>query len=829
MLTRFSTSVLLIIIGACLSLIAKAQNDCKCLDLLELDGDENCLYILTKEKLGLKNCPDSYVIVDDSKPENRDTIEATGVYNYILYAKDGQVICKGLVVAKDNPVIVLDSVDFIKDTLPYGDLNYYLDFKTMGATNTFASPKDYQIILGPDGKYQSWVFQNGKFQGIDFETDTVPNLGLPFFRRKCLPENCQVILSMVPDRIYPTCEEVRRNNLYVTLTRKWTARDCNNNVLTWAVQNIPIRRPERKDFHWNVPTLKAREASFKYGNCTLDAKNVPIDALFPVVGKTNELIGESNGPVLNMNKIIKNQIDTICSGAGLSYQRKYLIYDDCQQKNIDTFTITLSPGNNTADWLNVGTGKKFIYLTKDSCGTIFHQQLDSILKVLGLKLNPVCPVQYINWKLERYSDQYFQLFFREYWDEIKSNKIGYGNYRIHFTMIDECQNLCTKTVEFVVKSKEELKITCIEPFRAALVNNYFIASYRFARPDPIRQSCGSINYVRRIVPKECLAPHLYANYDLDRDFNIIEHFELIKSGPYAGQYYTPWSGYVEAFACDRGKTVYFESKVMTFDGRETICTSYFYVGDQNPYQAQMEVGKAQTSATRQVRIPITVNPFLSMIGIQFGVRFDPNLLKLDSVHVPNSGLKKMAFGYPGQGANPQGRVLLSWSFDGSSTVSLPGDAPLVELCFSPLKTGTSKVWIDTTFATELIDFNQIPYTVRTTVGEVQVLTKNEIGNRVQQSLTTPLLAIDNAVKPDTAIRIFPNPGSDKVNIALPESWPPQGIIVLRDVQGRQLLKKNIEASTTSIDTHEIPTGLVFVEIQRGTQVWMERLVIVRPD
>jgi hypothetical protein len=67
-----------------------------------------------------------------------------------------------------------------------------------------------------------------------------------------------------------------------------------------------------------------------------------------------------------------------------------------------------------------------------------------------------------------------------------------------------------------------------------------------------------------------------------------------------------------------------------------------------------------------------------------------------------------------------------------------------------------------------------------------------------------------------------------VNIALPETTAPQGVIVLRDLQGRLLLRKIIEGQTTVIDTHRIPTGLVLVEVLQGNQTWKERLVVIDP-
>lgn len=335
--------------------------------------------------------------------------------------------------------------------------------------------------------------------------------------------------------------------------------------------------------------------------------------------------------------------------------------------------------------------------------------------------------------------------------------------------------------------------------------------------------------MRRIVSLSCLKPHVTAYYDADRDNDYLEHFELIKSGTFAGQYYTPWSNFVEAFACDRGKTVYFEAKVMSFDGRETICTSFFNVGEQNPNQAKIELGKITTPLNRQVRVPLSITPFFNVAGLQLAVKFDATLLRLDSVHVPHASLERMGFGYPGQGNNPRDRVALAWSFDGRTPVTLPNQTPLIELCFTPLKTGSSKIWIDTLgFTTELIDVNTVEFVTRTRSGEVQVLTQSEIAGQQAQTLRAPSLTLDESpdkLRPD--IRIFPNPGSDRVNVALPANWKPSGWIVLKDLQGRVLLKQIIKETITSLDTQAFPAGLFFVELHQEKQTWVERLVLFK--
>ena len=97
----------------------KAQNDCNCNQQVVVQVNAQCTYVLTKTQLGIKNCPDSYIVVVDNKPQNRDTIDAPGSYTYGLYQNDGRLICLGNVMAMSPSGPVLDSVNFLQDTFSF--------------------------------------------------------------------------------------------------------------------------------------------------------------------------------------------------------------------------------------------------------------------------------------------------------------------------------------------------------------------------------------------------------------------------------------------------------------------------------------------------------------------------------------------------------------------------------------------------------------------------------------------------------------------------------------------------------------------------------------
>ncbi len=425
-----------------------AQNDCNCgTGLISVESDANCRIILTKEKIGIKNCPDSYLVVLDSKPQNRDTIDSPGTYDYELRAsKDGKLICKGLVNAIKVQGPVLLNNDFITDTIPFTEITD--DSKYIGRRGSFPSPNKSFIKLGIDGKYIE----------SDFKPDTIPNFGLPYFARNCIPNNCDVTLAWTTSFYNPSCEEASNLNLYTVMRRLWKAIDCQNNI-TQIEQRTAIRRPKIEDFHWNIPILKTKKITVFYGSCTNDSQKIPLDILFPVIGKTNTQIPNfSNASsLLKFSYQIQDKATPVCNQTGLAYKRTYFIYDDCKNIAIDSFMVTLTPGENTANWLTSTAKNIELYLPKNSCSVRVKSQLNDILSLFNLKIAPLCDIDYIKWDAQQYinNDERFNI---GSWVDIQTINdtisFRYGKNRINFTMIDKCGNLQTKTFYFEVFRNE---------------------------------------------------------------------------------------------------------------------------------------------------------------------------------------------------------------------------------------------------------------------------------------------------------------------------------------------------------------------------------------
>ncbi|MDX2068725.1 MAG: T9SS type A sorting domain-containing protein [Haliscomenobacter sp.] len=778
-----------------------------------------CYFVLSKADLGISKCTDSYIVVQDGKTKNRDTIDAPGTFDYNLYSKDGRLLCIGKVTAVGAYGPQLDSVQFSKDTLPFTINFEKLYCQSIGLLGTNASPKSCYTF-----RYTA----DGKLVETDFIADTVPNLGLPFFSMGCHALTPCGITARIDDRIeYPDCKTSLQSGLFANIKRTWLARACINQPETpFATQYIPIRRPTKKDLQWSIPIFKTKELTVQYGDCTLDKSQIPLESIIPVVGKEQ---AKMNGQVLGLqySYALSEKIDTVCNKTGLKLRRTYLIYDECKDQVIDTFVANFIPGASTKESIVANDAVVRVNLPKDVCSLKIPNRIDTIKKLLNLTINPNCPISFINWRVVVLSAPGQRPFSNpiEVKPDNDSLRIFAGKYKIYFAMLDSCQNLYTKTIDFSVKEPGTLNVTCPAPFGINLIPVGGVYERRNLSGKTDRQACGLIGGLRRIVSPDCVNNYLLTDYNSDRDLDILEHFELIKTGPFAGQYYTPWSDFLIAFSCDNNKRVYYESRLVSGSGKEGICSSYFDVGAPTNLSAKIEVDKVVAKPGRSTCVPIRVSGFNEMIAVQFNVKFDPAALSFDSIHLPPHGINVL-HSKPGKTTD---HIIFSWVYNGTKTASLNNQAILLEVCFSPKVLGSSKIWVDTTATLEWIDRTEGNYNIKTQVGEFQVLKPGDYQSPIREIQNSSPLDVQTDKQKIPDIKVFPNPSQDKVFISLPASWTPEGKIVLKDLQGRVLKRQEINTSLTTFGLgDQVPNGVHLLEVQSQNQVWTQSLVVLKP-
>lgn len=819
MLTRPIFRLTLLLAAFSLSILGlKGQNDCNCSQSPILQVKSKCYFVLSKADLGISNCTDSYIVVQDGKTKNRDTIDAPGTFDYNLYSKDGRLLCIGKVTAVGAYGPQLDSVRFSKDTLPFTSNINDLICQSVGLPGTFASPKSCFLL-----RYTA----DGKVAESEFTTDPVPNLGFAFFSMGCHANTQCGINVRIDDRIeYPDCRTSLQSGLYATIKRTWLARACINQPETpFATQYIPIRRPTKKDLQWSISIFKSKELTVQYGDCTLDKSQIPLEAIIPVVGKDQ---AQMNGRVLglNLSYALSEKIDTVCNKTGLNLRRTYLIYDECKDQVIDTFTVNFIPGTSTKESIVANDAVVRVNLPKDVCSLKIPNRIDAIKKLLNLTINPNCPISFINWRVVVLSAPGQRPFFNpiEVKPDNDSLRIIAGKYKIYFTMLDSCQNVYTKTIDFSVKEPGTLNVTCPAPFGINLIPEGGVYERKNLNGKTDRQACGLIGGLRRIVSPDCVNNYLPTVYNSDRDLDILEHFELIKTGPFAGQYYTPWDDFLIAFSCDNNKRVYYELRFVSGSGKEGICSSYFDVGSPTNLSAKIEVDKVVAKPGKSTCVPFRVSGFNEMVSVQFTAKFDPSALSYDSIHLPPHGISVL-HSNPGKTTD---HIIFSWVYNGTKTASLNNQAILLEVCFSPKVLVTSKIWVDSTATLEWIDRTEGNYKIKTKVGEFQVLKPGDYQTPIREIQNNAPLEVQTDKQKIPDIKVFPNPSQDQIFISLPASWAPQGKIILKDLQGRVLQAQNIDSDLNRLELNEIPAGIQLLEIHTQGQVWMEKIVVLKP-
>jgi gliding motility-associated-like protein len=94
----------------------------------------------------------------------------------------------------------------------------------------------------------------------------------------------------------------------------------------------------------------------------------------------------------------------------------------------------------------------------------------------------------------------------------------------------------------------------------------------------------------------------------------------------------------------------------------------------------------------EICIPVTVQNFNDIIGMQFSINYDPSILEFSSVGSLNlSGLTEGAFGTPVNGTAP-GIITLAWVEPALSPVTLDDGSVIFEVCFMPrVSSGTTNV------------------------------------------------------------------------------------------------------------------------------------------
>lgn len=128
---------------------------------------------------------------------------------------------------------------------------------------------------------------------------------------------------------------------------------------------------------------------------------------------------------------------------------------------------------------------------------------------------------------------------------------------------------------------------------------------------------------------------------------------------------------------------------------------------------QVIFGSTSAAPNGEVCIPVTVNNFEDVLGMEYVMAYDATKLQFKEVKNLNlDQLSMSSFGLPGVGVNPAGEIKISWFDQQVQGVTVPDGTTIFELCFTVLaQSGTTQVGITQGRAIEIIDSNEdpIPY------------------------------------------------------------------------------------------------------------------------
>ena len=99
----------------------------------------------------------------------------------------------------------------------------------------------------------------------------------------------------------------------------------------------------------------------------------------------------------------------------------------------------------------------------------------------------------------------------------------------------------------------------------------------------------------------------------------------------------------------------------------------------------------------------------------------------------------------------------------------------------------------------------------TTPNHVIVYTYDALGNRLSKRTSTKVTAI-TPIKADGSFQLFPTTVKDKLTVLCPKVAIGQTLRII-DAEGRRLVEKQIEASSTTLLLERLPTGIYIATIK----------------
>lgn len=352
-----------------------------CYDELSVSLDHNCKRVLSLVMVAPNETfePGSKVVVEDGLT-NGDTIDFAGRFRYSVVDAQGKLRCGGYVLAKDVLAPQLLSAHFLTQGLDCQDLNFVLNNPaTIGRIEESLSPK----INSGQAQTIPNVLQ------ISWEEDHVKNLGLPIFQDGCKNNHCPISLKWADQVLYYGCDSIRKTGIWARIFRHWKAFDCTGNVIE-VVQEIVFQRTPLNFYQFESDNGPSRNSTLPIETCTALGLSIPSSSSTPYVYSyfhDTELPRRLYLQDKNCGYVV-NRVDFPISKGGspvLQVQRQFLIADQCNSFQRDTFRINIQLGDFTAPSITHGKDTVQVSVQPFACQASVLSSIQGLKDLLGVK------------------------------------------------------------------------------------------------------------------------------------------------------------------------------------------------------------------------------------------------------------------------------------------------------------------------------------------------------------------------------------------------------------------------------------------------------------
>ncbi len=373
--------------------------NCACQDVT-VSLDANCQFVLTGNLVSDANCAGGTVRVMDNNPNNGNIIDCAGVWTYGLFDAFGNIICWGKVTAEDKtaPALVCAPADV---TLDCYDVNYVLNNRlTIGNVGATSSPRPAatspQTINNAEGVAGTGDNCQLGLAPPSLVSDNIKNLGYAYFKDNCYNCGCRITLKWSDKVEFYSCEQMKTNGgIYATISREWTATDCNG-MRSSYVQKIKFTRPAVDDFVFNGPGEGKYDRVVEYNSCTPDKSLIKKEDVTPYV--CSYFNTSANPRCLFIDQVecnysvsIKDTEFPICGGKGVKIDREMYVLDWCAGGIVDTFHILIKIGDFTAPTVEYAHGAPYDISTGPmDCTAAIPVSVAGIKTAFGVTIKDNC-------------------------------------------------------------------------------------------------------------------------------------------------------------------------------------------------------------------------------------------------------------------------------------------------------------------------------------------------------------------------------------------------------------------------------------------------------